>query len=466
MLVVPNDKQSVATAREDETALVAKLTGGKSDLKTLTVGTATARSPSVNPEKDAIVVRAFGNGGQAISLKETGIETLRIEQASGRLEEQVSAVQKPNLALLPDLSKVSVSESKASPATVVVLTGDNQYFEFAASAPAKPKPQKKKPKEVVPTENGKPEAEGCGHDTAIPIPLKGQPGRIACAYLMNAYNEELAEYQRQTITEDELVGWISQCGKDCQNVHPYQTSPHTQWYNRVSSSGVLVFRVFGEFGHPMAIDSVKGVKIQIYADEDIRLSASPAGPQTSYSVQMSAHISKSDFGDSIKVEVLYEEKKLGDRYSWYRPQSGWALDYTIATFAVTADGWKFRNTGKLAFAPAMVRVQYRRYMRSSSRTDYVFWNVVGLGPIIAAADDDSSNSSGLQVPGFIATTGVDIGGFDIGFGTTMNWEGNVKFQPVITLNLTEAFTRAFGWSGTYPDSLVESGKDSEAKGAK
>jgi hypothetical protein len=348
--------------------------------------------------------------------------------------------------------------------TVVLFTSDRQYFEFGASSPANPEPVKKKPTAVAVTKAGKPAAEGCGHDTAVQIPLRDQPGRIACAYVLNAFNEELAEFQRKTLDEDELVSWLSECGEECDNVHPYQTSSHNQWSNRVSASGVMVIKVYGEFGHPMDLQDVGGIKARIYVDGEKRFEAGPSEEGTSFSEQMSSHISAGDFGDPIRVELLYDDSPVGSRHSWYRPASGFALDYTIATFAVRADGWtKFRNFGKLAFAPAMVRVQYRRYLKSQARTGYVFWNIIGLGPTISGAGQGSSNSTGLEIPGVIATTGVDIGGFEVGFGKTLNWEGSVALRPVITVNITEAFTRAFGWSGKYPNSLAEGAKDSEAK---
>lgn len=304
----------------------------------------------------------------------------------------------------------------------------------------------------------------CAHSTAICVPYKhAGVDKRACVYLLNLHGPDVRQFQRADLTESQLLNRV--LGGTDKETHEYfaehararffQVTSGIVSDERVSTEGVLLTRAFVDAtdyaetdGAPIDLARLSTLKLRIGEKKFI------PGDEDEV-VHLKDVLESSKMGDVVKFEVTHNEAKTASRYSWYRPRSGWVVDYSLAGVAFSWPSWKFEGSPESAIIPAMVELEYRYYKRNGGF--YIFGGL-GIGPNIALNDadlnDSSRSSSGLN--GLVGAATLNINGFQLGFGTRWEWSKG-RFDPMLTISLTEALTRGLGITGKLPDNMVEVG---------
>lgn len=275
-----------------------------------------------------------------------------------------------------------------------------------------------------------------------------------CVYLVNVFNREVRFFQRRDIGEKDLVQMV--LGK---REHEDGTPTHARFFQtafgriedeRVSTDGVLLLRAY-ENEQPVDFDRVGKIDLKI-GDTTYVPEPSSGNGQTRV-LFLDEPLKDAHLGDRLEVQVLAGDSTRGKRYSWYRPRNGWVVDYAIAGLAFSWADWKFQGSPETSIVPAMVAVNYRHFARNGRF--YVFGGfAVGPNLVIERASKAGEDKSGSDlVNGVVAAAQVNLNGFQLGFGTRWAWSEG-RFDPMITLSLTEALARGLGITDPLPQHII------------
>lgn len=311
----------------------------------------------------------------------------------------------------------------------------------------------------------------CQHATAVCVPYAevangsaagaANDGKRkgACVYLVNAFNRE-TRFLQQRYDGDEraFVKTILAGGTYDDGTRKYarffQATFGRVDDERVSSDGVLLLRAFGPDKKPLDFGAVRKIDIKI---GETTYSPEPASAMgETRTLYLDRALADASLGDKLEVEVVAGDMAPARRYSWYRPRDGWVVDYGLAGLAFSWVDWRFRGSPESSIVPAMIEYNYRHF--NADGRFYVFGGFA-LGPnlVVAKATKDGENKSGGDaLNGLVGAVQLNLNGFQLGFGTRWAW-GEGRFDPMVTLSITEALARGLGITDQLPQHIV--GKD-------
>jgi hypothetical protein len=289
---------------------------------------------------------------------------------------------------------------------------------------------------------------GCVHDTAVIVPYDNGSSR-ACVYILNVFRRDLPIFQVRAINEQALVDKVVIGQTKGQPTRFLQVAPLKTREDRVSQAGVLVFRAYDINKNPLDFNKLEMLEIRL---DTITQTLKPPENSASKILFLDTPLEKKGLGDQVEVEILSGGRSQGRRYSWYRPMDGWVTNYSLIGLAFSWPTWKFQGNPEFSVVPAMIEYEYRRYAKDGS---FYIFSGIGVGPNIvlsSSKNDGGGNSGGNGLNGLVAAALLNLNGFKIGLGTRWSWSES-RFDPMITLSVTEVVARNLGITGKVPSTL-------------
>jgi hypothetical protein len=295
----------------------------------------------------------------------------------------------------------------------------------------------------------------CAHESAVCVPYEQEGNsRAACVYMVNAFGPELRTLQLNDYDESQLVKAVlkpSAPGSPNRSRF-FQVEPLQIEDERVSRDGVLLVRAFDD-GSKSAIPMkrLNGLKLKLGTDT-FALESDGAGAKAK-TLALEKPLEKAKLGDTVELELVTSDAKSFRRYSWYRPRTGWVVDYSVLGLAFAWPSWSFAGQPESSIVPAMIELEHRYYKRDGG----IYWfTSLGIGPnlkLTSAEKDGVDRSSDALVNGLVGAITINLNGFQVGFGSRWDW-GQGRLDPMVTLSFTEALARGLGLTDKLPDSLV------------
>jgi hypothetical protein len=308
-------------------------------------------------------------------------------------------------------------------------------------------------------DDGKGSACSCQNDTGICVRYTSKGvSKNACVYLVNVFGPELADLQDKMSSEKEFIAAVRRKGSpESPNwCRFFQTTSDKSTESRISQDGIVMVRAFSQSGTrgPLNLQEISGLELKVGA---MLSSLKPNGGTGQIAtVSLAETLGKAQLGDAIALEVSSDESKPTVRYAWFRPRTGWVIDYEIAGFALAWPSWRFKGDPEVAVIPAALDVEYRYYQSKGSY--YLFGTAsIGLNFKLSDAKQDGADKSGDSflkgVNGMIAAVSLNLNGLRIGFGTRWVFSES-RLDPMIVLSLTEAVARGLGITGQIPSKIA------------
>jgi len=276
---------------------------------------------------------------------------------------------------------------------------------------------------------------------------KSPPRAGACLYMVNAFGSDVRHLGYTEKGEKEFVDYVI---KDARSRFMQETEARV-WDEHVSQDGAIVIRAFY---------NKKEIKLQKLDATSLKINGKDVALTVDSSdyvktIFLKSYLEKAELGDSVQIDINVHKTTVDSRYSWYRPRSGWAIDYSLANFAFVWPDWRFRGSPEKSIVPAMVEVEYRYYHRDGS---FYLFPSLAIGPNVVfdkaeAKEGEKSPSGDNPINGFVGGLALDINGFKIGFGARWAWSTS-NVAPMISLTVTEAVARGLNITDKFPKALA------------
>lgn len=295
----------------------------------------------------------------------------------------------------------------------------------------------------------------CKHASAICI------GDNKCLYVVNVLNSEVSHFQREFRTSTDVPDCESAFVKyvEEQKPHPDGEPNWARFFQplkeariadqRLSADGVVLLRAFCENDDcEQKHEAFKNLKVELNGKT---LTLESMGEAIRVA-EVHDRVAKANLGDAMELKIA-SGSVTATRNSWYRPRNEWVIGYSLLGFGMVWPSWQMRGSPETSIVPVMMEVSWHYFKPNGSA--FVFAGV-GLGPnvVLSKAERDGENKSGNSaINGLIAAASVDLNGFKFGFGTRWSWLQG-RFDPMITLSVTEAVARGLKLTNSAPEGLI------------